>query len=270
MKSLAKAVGWVIFYFLFQFAVLLAVLFVYVRSSDFSSAELASQMGTEFISDNQLGIYLLINLLFIAVVRLIFRIRKRPFDDISGKTSPDISRVIKYSVGVFSFSAFFYLCTYSMQLEGVAAIERSRNYYSQYFNGLGWIVQVVMLLAVTPFAEELLNRGLVISELGDKFSNTVKIIISGIIFGFSHGAAGGLPMILGGTVIGALFAYIYIKTDSLITAAAVHSAANLPDFIYPLFNEYIIPYKTVIIICLLTVFLFSVLSEYVEYRKNIK
>lgn len=95
---------------------------------------------------------------------------------------------------------------------------------------------IVLLLVVPfigPFVEEFLFRGVIVTSLkNSKWSSTkLAIIVSAVSFGIMHiqGFASftDLAIVLWITLMGGLFAYLYIKTQSFWTVFAAHAVYNL-------------------------------------------
>lgn len=105
-------------------------------------------------------------------------------------------------------------------------------------NGLGNVVMgtstwINMLFAVliVPFMEELLFRKLLIDRL-HKYGDKLAVLVSALMFGLVHGNFYQFFYAFG---IGAIFAFVYIKTRKLSYTVLLHMAINaLGSVIAPL------------------------------------
>jgi len=94
--------------------------------------------------------------------------------------------------------------------------------------GLGWFYFILMLIA--GIWEEVAFRGVILNLQLKKYSNTTSIILNGLLFGLFHltnlvlGADLflNLMQIIYASCLGFAFAYIYIKTKSLLPTIISH------------------------------------------------
>lgn len=96
-------------------------------------------------------------------------------------------------------------------------------------------------LVVIAFFEEIVFRGYIFTVLNQHFSFNSSVVISGIIFGFSHGLYsfllfGGCVFsilnFVGGGIIGSyIFSFIYVKTKSLIFPIFFHALLDFCGFL---------------------------------------
>ncbi|MGN0553760.1 MAG: lysostaphin resistance A-like protein [Oscillospiraceae bacterium] len=84
------------------------------------------------------------------------------------------------------------------------------------------VVDVISSVIIAPIAEELFFRGVVLKQTA-RVSTRFGIIFSGVMFGLMHGNPYQFVM---AATIGIYFAYITVKTDSLIPAIICHAAVN--------------------------------------------
>lgn len=124
----------------------------------------------------------------------------------------------------------FALITYRMDFANAQQISDSAKYYSDIFPGLGIAMQIIALLIVSPITEEIICRGLILTRIQRNFNDTIAVLLSGLLFGIIHLAAGGAVLAAGAFVMGIIFGIICVKTKSLLPAIISHSIANVPDF----------------------------------------
>lgn len=81
----------------------------------------------------------------------------------------------------------------------------------------------VALVIVAPITEEFLFRGLILQGFLSRYSVRTSILISSILFGAIHL---DLLKLLGTTAIGALFAWLFVRTRSLVPSLLGHALLN--------------------------------------------
>ena len=96
-------------------------------------------------------------------------------------------------------------------------------------------------LIVIAFFEEISFRGYMFTVLNQHFSFNKSVIISGIVFGFSHGLYSFLLFgasvfsilnFIGGGIIGSyIFSFIYVKTKSLVLPICFHALLDFCGFL---------------------------------------
>ena len=96
-------------------------------------------------------------------------------------------------------------------------------------------------LIVIAFFEEISFRGYMFTVLNQHFSFNKSVIISGIVFGFSHGLYSFLLFgtsifsvlnFIGGGIIGSyIFSFIYVKTKSLVFPIYFHALLDFCGFV---------------------------------------
>ncbi len=89
----------------------------------------------------------------------------------------------------------------------------------------GLLVAFTVLAAVAaPFMEELVYRGFLFNALLRYMPMWVAAVLSGLLFGISHGSLSAfLPLAGSGIVL----AYVYYRTGSLVAAMITHATFNL-------------------------------------------
>lgn len=86
----------------------------------------------------------------------------------------------------------------------------------------GWL-GIICIAILGPILEELLFRGAITKVLLQKYNPTKAIILSALIFGIVHLNP---VQVVGATLSGLLFAWIYYKTGSLISCILIHILNN--------------------------------------------
>ncbi|MCM1023302.1 MAG: CPBP family intramembrane metalloprotease [Prevotella sp.] len=230
MKGILKSIGFFLLYFLFT------MLFQMLLSSVFMGAAAAAgnrdeQLLIEFANNNILGITVISGILTILVFFLIFKLRKADIKKEWKLQKPNSALLILSVIAAFSWSFLFCLLTYENSFENSLMIRGSAEYYSGIFPGLGIIMTVINLIIIAPISEETALRGVVYTR-AEKTSPVAAIAVSSLLFGVMHLMAGGVLLVLGGFITGAVLSVIFYKTNSLPACCIAHACANLPDFIF--------------------------------------
>lgn len=88
----------------------------------------------------------------------------------------------------------------------------------------GSLFGVIVVMAIIPaICEELLFRGFLLSGLRQKLSTPVTLVVVGLIFGLFHMHIEQIPV---HSLLGALLAYICIRSGSILPGILVHLANN--------------------------------------------
>lgn len=86
-----------------------------------------------------------------------------------------------------------------------------------------WL-EMIVIGVLAPIAEELVFRGLIFKRVQDYSNAGVGIVVSSLLFGIYHG---NMIQFIYAAILGAFFAWLYWKTDSLFVVIAAHMAANI-------------------------------------------
>ncbi len=98
---------------------------------------------------------------------------------------------------------------------------------------------------IPGFFEEVAYRGVILVLLLRKYSEKSSIIISGIMFGVSHlinvlvyGVSWNtLTQVITGILIGVFFAYVVLKSGTLLTSMLIHYLYNSLSILFVVFDE---------------------------------
>lgn len=119
-------------------------------------------------------------------------------------------------------------------------------------NNLGYVV-LTFVTAVTPaFAEEFLFRGVILGKLR-KYGNSFAILGSAFLFAFMHGNLVQIPFAFVG---GVFFAFITVKTNSLLPAMIIHFFNNFLSCVLEIVGTFCDDYTYNIFALLLFTFVF--------------
>lgn len=245
MKGILKGIGFFALYFL------LTMLFQLFSSMVFMAFGAAGGIRDEnalmtFANNNLLGMTIFSGVLIIIVFFMIFRFRRADVKKEWKLCCFKIKDVVLPIIVAFSYSFIFALITYNIELENSVMIQNSAEYYSGVCSGLGLVLLITNLLFIAPISEEIALRGIVYTRVEKTTNPVVAIIVSSLLFGLMHIMAGGIVLVIGATLMGVVFGFIYYKTNSLLVCFIAHSIANLPDFI--LSNHSVISTRMLIIL----------------------
>ncbi|MCM1537992.1 MAG: CPBP family intramembrane metalloprotease [bacterium] len=230
MKGIRKGVGFFILYFV------LTMLFQLILSTAFMAFGAMYGIRDEdalvnFANNNLLGMTILSGVLTVIVLFFIFKFRKADIKKEWKLHCFKLTDIVLPVIAAFSYSFIYALITYDVALENAVMIRNSAAYYSSVCRGLGFVFMMINLLVIAPVSEEIALRGIVYTRVEKTTNAAAAIMISSLLFGFMHIAAGGIVLIIGAILMGAVFGLIFYKTNSLFICFIAHSAANLPDFI---------------------------------------
>lgn len=232
MKNFIKSIGYLLFYILFQMITISVIVSCSAASGITNAAEI-----NNFVNYHTLVFTIISNLLSLFVLFFFFHLRKKNFTEEINFKYVNVQKCIFPCITAFFYSMAFALVTYHMDFTNAGQITDSKAFYSSLFPGLGTIVQILTLLIISPLAEEIIFRGLILTRLQRSFRNITAIIVSGLLFGIIHAAAGGIVLVVGAGIIGIILGVICVKTKSLFPAILAHSAANMADFVIALLPE---------------------------------
>ncbi len=98
--------------------------------------------------------------------------------------------------------------------------------YSVMMTSGGLFINILLVVLVGPFTEELLVRGLMTSRMMGRLPLWAVIAVPALIFGFGH-AAGGMIQVIGTIMTGLVFSLVFIWTNSLRASVLAHMLNNL-------------------------------------------
>ncbi len=156
MKSIIKSVGYVLFYVMFQ-VVVLSVMASAMAAFGWSMNEVES-----FMNNNSMGLTIITNVLTVLILMAFFKIRKKKLLKEINVTPISFQDCFLPCRAAFAYSFAFSLVTYSMNFENQVQIKACVEHYSDFVPYLGTIVQIITLLLISPIAEEIIFRGLVL------------------------------------------------------------------------------------------------------------
>jgi membrane protease YdiL (CAAX protease family) len=106
-------------------------------------------------------------------------------------------------------------------LVGFSAIVRSTPHLPSSLTGWAWLLTATLL----PFIEESVYRGYAIHRLRPRLGTIPAVLASSVLFGLLHWSR-GLPGIVHGSLLGVLFALLFLARRDLLAASVAHSASN--------------------------------------------
>jgi membrane protease YdiL (CAAX protease family) len=169
-------------------------------------------------------------LLGLALVALLLRVRHIPFGPVLGRTRPMARLVLLgLGVGVGSVIANAMLGALLILITGTEAQPEQLLFDDALAGGLRTVLAGVAAVLLAPVAEELLFRGLLYRALRRRRSVAAAAILSSLAFAVIHAdVAASAPLaLLNLALLGALWAVIYERTGSLIVPIVAHAVFNL-------------------------------------------
>lgn len=264
LKEIFKALGYFILYFCLTmiFQTLFSIVFMGIGATNGIRNE---KLIIDLANNNILGTTIISGILTILVFYIIFKTRKKDIKSEWKLKKFKLKDIILPIIMSFSYSIFFALITYNISLENSIMISDSVRYYSEMLPMFGIVLMVINLLLIAPISEELVLRGVVYTRAEKGNNPIIAIIISSLLFGCMHFAAGGGVLVIGAILMGGIFSYIFYKYDSLWICIISHIVANLPDFI--LFNHSNISSNLIIIFEILFAIIF-IISFILMFKKK--
>lgn len=119
-----------------------------------------------------------------------------------------------FSVGL---NIVFYQTGFSGRSESYEAV-----YELQY--GVQFIIGVILYGLVSPFAEEVIFRGLLFQRMKRCFNYGIALIFSSLLFGLYHG---NVVQAVYGTVLGIVIAWSFELTGNFMAPVLFHAVANI-------------------------------------------
>lgn len=214
MKNILKSAGWILLTFFLQTAMFIILLLIYaaVHSAD-------SEKTTEQAMNIVYLATIISDIIIVAIALMICKAKGlNPVSEWKLYKLPPNAYIVP-CVAAFCWSAF-YLLIINKTVVGSALL-----------------LMAISLLAVSPVANEIIKRGIILNTLKRSFSAKNAIIISAVIFGLIRLPASGILAGIDALVICIIMAIIYEKTGSLWVGTAAHTAANLPYIILYILPE---------------------------------
>jgi membrane protease YdiL (CAAX protease family)/predicted permease len=164
-----------------------------------------------------------------------------------GKNQPIFKNI---AIGLASFGIFAIVVWLGGILLGTYIFDPNILFGTPTITNLGWFLFVIML--IPGIWEEFSFRGVIIPNLKRKYSQTQIILISGLVFGFTHAInflnilVGGNPVfvlyqIIYASLLGFGFGYMFLRTESLIPCIILHYLVDSVGqlFLNTLFTDWI-------------------------------
>lgn len=229
LKGILKGIGAFLGY------LILMMIFQAVSSIGFMGIAAAKgcrdeHLINEFANNNLLGITIISGILI--ALAFLFKFCKADIKKEWKLRKPDRILLMLSAAAAFSYSLMFFLLSYNASVENTLMIQKSAEYYSSVFPGLGIIMMVANLIVIAPISEEIALRGVVFTRIETESSPITAVVVSSLLFGLMHLMAGGIVLVMGGFIMGALLGLIFYKTNSLPACFIAHAIANLPDLIF--------------------------------------
>lgn len=115
-----------------------------------------------------------------------------------------------------------------MFLTGILQVSSQYEAVAERQYNVNLIIGLLIYGIISPFAEEVVFRGLIYQRMKRFFPVTVSIILSGVLFGFYHG---NIVQALYGTILGIAITFCYERFNHFFVPVLFHSLANITVFL---------------------------------------
>lgn len=248
MKGIIKGIGFFALYFGLTICLQMILSMIFMGFGAFSGLRDQNAL-IDFVNSNILGMTMLSGVLVVTALFFIFKVRKADIKKEWKLRRFQLNELVLPVIVAFSYSFLYALMIYDIELDNSVMIQNSATYYSGICRGSGLVFMIINLLIIAPVSEEIALRGIVYTRVEKTTNAAAAIVISSLLFGVMHIAAGGIVLVIGAMLMGTVFGLVFYKTNSLFICFIAHSAANLPDFIlsgHPAFsNEVMLVLKCV-------------------------
>ncbi len=162
-------------------------------------------------------------LLFIAVLLIFFRIKNIKiaayvrWNPVSGRN---------YALVALMSSSAIIALNFFMNVLIPADIAQSAADYTTMMTSGGLLINIVLVILVGPFSEELLIRGLMTTRMMGRLPLWAVIAGPALIFGLGH-AAGGMSQVIGTIMTGLVMSLVFVWTNSMRASVLAHMLNNL-------------------------------------------
>lgn len=226
VKTIAASLGFLVIYTVVTNLVGLGIQFFYyftyseLRITDYDAY---TQQIQTLMQENIMYRGLFQFVLFLVVLFIIFRVKGTSllthvrWNPVSKQTSALVAAMAISNIVALNFLIVFLLPQNLVQ---------GAEEYSALVTSEGLFMNIVLVVLIGPFSEELLMRGLMTARLLGRLPLWFVVALPTILFGIGH-AAGGMGQIIGTTMTGLVFTLVFIWTNSLRTAVLAHVLNNL-------------------------------------------
>ncbi|MCL2051149.1 MAG: CPBP family intramembrane metalloprotease [Lachnospiraceae bacterium] len=225
LKTIAASLGFFIVLLVSQALVPLAYqgycYFAYSEMRTTNYDAFARQVST-LMQDNSSTMNVLSLALFLVIIFMIFKIKRMSL--LTRIRWNPVSKQIYVFAAVFAIFNLIAFNLLSDVLFPQSWVQGAEEYATAVSGDIFYTIMFIVIF--TPLVEEILMRGLITTRLLKRLPLWFAVAFPAILFGLGHGA-GGMGQIIGTTVLGLLFALVFIWTNSLRTAVLAHMLNNL-------------------------------------------
>ena len=230
VKNIAAGIGYLALFFGVNVLVTFVTEFIYGFKI---GQEIAATGGTfdqqaivqglmDFITEHTTLMTLVYQLLTLAIIWLIFMIRKKHFCQEVTLVSFDKKSILPILVMGVAVQLFV-----SYALELLPIPEDILNEYMQasapILQKQNIVLQIIAVAVVAPIAEEVIFRGLILSRFRKAMPAVLAVILSSALFGLVHGQ---IIWMIYATGMGILFSVVAIREKSIGASVLLHMAIN--------------------------------------------
>ncbi len=201
----------------------------------FFASLLPAQLFVTYIKPADVGVFLgYIAHFGLAIAFVLWYMRMR------GEPKPDIGLSLHGAVWGPAVWGFIAMAGASVVIEPLLLLFPKRYFdvLSEVSNLGVWVS--VSAVALAPFCEEVLFRGLIQGPMAKRFGTRTAIVCSAVAFGLAHGVP---PQAANAMVMGLILGYVYSRSGSIWPAVAIHLANNLISFIQSEASQGFVPVR---------------------------
>lgn len=202
-----------------------AVTLVYCRYLEMTSVKSAGEIYSSAIN-NVYALNVISSILTVWIYIVIYKVRKIPFYKVVENREVPLITVIM--AAICAIGSRLLVGVYSSFAQNADLLRQSiENYESsmpEILGGAQAFAAVFSAVVIAPAFEEILFRGIIMSELQKAFRPWAAILIQTLIFGAAHMV---IFQSIFAVVVGTFLGILYYKTKSIRVPIACHAVFNL-------------------------------------------
>lgn len=193
------------------------------------------------------------------------------------KQIPNSRRGERQKLKLTQFLALFFICTAAMYITNffsviitvLISLAKGENIFDlnpllEIIEGSNFVLTLIYAAIIAPIVEELLFRKLLLDKLR-RFGDIPAILISGIAFGLFHM---NLSQMFYATVLGMIFAYVTIRTNTVKYSIFLHIMINfIGTAITPLATQQNMVFSLIMVIWVFSAITLGIVLFVLNLRK---
>jgi len=220
VKGIAYTLLYIGIYFAVSF-VLYNILFLWARQGSTSFSEIE-----KIVLNNSYAVTAIVGIVCLIIYYYIGRLRKQPLE--SAVKRKNVPTIIYAMAVTLAIGCRFLVSVYYSFAQKITVLEKSIEKATEINPEITTVTQLFTALfcvaVFAPFFEEIMFRGLVMTELLKIMRPWAAIGLQAIIFGAIHGV---LFQSVFAFVIGIALGILYYRSQNILVAMTCHSAFNI-------------------------------------------